>query len=120
MFRSHFFSLNSLLLSRQSLGEVTAALRERLQRWHQIEFLTGFAIVNNPGLSSLVAALNLDPTFMGGRATPQHFPMSDDMDELDDCVMPGILQCKSSPEPVGHYVGINKQTYKHSKTMLEK
>uniref|UniRef100_A0A8C7XCJ1 Stromal interaction molecule 1a n=1 Tax=Oryzias sinensis TaxID=183150 RepID=A0A8C7XCJ1_9TELE len=83
---------HKILAAKQSLGEVTAALRERLQRWHQIEFLTGFAIVNNPGLSSLVAALNLDPTFMGGRATPQHFPMSDDMDELDDCVMPGILQ----------------------------
>uniref|UniRef100_A0A3P9M6E7 Stromal interaction molecule 1 n=1 Tax=Oryzias latipes TaxID=8090 RepID=A0A3P9M6E7_ORYLA len=86
---------HKILAAKQSLGEVTAALRERLQRWHQIEFLTGFAIVNNPGLSSLVAALNLDPTFMGGRATPQHFPMSDDMDELDDCVMPGILQSPS-------------------------
>ncbi|XP_004075351.1 stromal interaction molecule 1 isoform X2 [Oryzias latipes] len=86
---------HKILAAKQSLGEVTAALRERLQRWHQIEFLTGFAIVNNPGLSSLIAALNLDPTFMGGRATPQHFPMSDDMDELDDCVMPGILQSPS-------------------------
>ncbi|RVE65009.1 hypothetical protein OJAV_G00131940 [Oryzias javanicus] len=86
---------HKILAAKQALSEVTAALRERLHRWQQIEFLTGFAIVNNPGLPSLVSALNLDPSFMGGRATPQHFPMSDDMEELDDCVMPGMLQSPS-------------------------
>ncbi|KAM6933913.1 stromal interaction molecule 1a isoform 3-T3 [Xenentodon cancila] len=83
---------HKILAAKQALGEVTAALRERLHRWQQIEILTGFTIVNNPGLPSLASALNLDPSFMGGRATPQHFVMSDDMDDLDEGVVPGILQ----------------------------
>ncbi|XP_051963246.1 stromal interaction molecule 1-like isoform X4 [Xyrauchen texanus] len=81
-----------ILAAKQALGEVTAALRERLHRWQQIEILTGFNLVNNPGLPSLASALNLDPSFMGGRGTPQHF-MSDDMDDMDeDIVAPGTLQ----------------------------
>uniref|UniRef100_A0A4W6DU59 Stromal interaction molecule 1a n=1 Tax=Lates calcarifer TaxID=8187 RepID=A0A4W6DU59_LATCA len=83
---------HKILAAKQALGEVTAALRERLHRWQQIEILTGFTIVNNPGLPSLASALNLDPSFMGGRATPQHFIMSDDMDDLDEDIMPGTLQ----------------------------
>ncbi|KAM7412822.1 hypothetical protein PAMA_020282 [Pampus argenteus] len=86
---------HKILAAKQALGEVTAALRERLHRWQQIEILTGFTIVNNPGLSSLVSSLNLDPAFMGGRATPQHFIMSDDMDDLDEDIMPGTLQSPS-------------------------
>ncbi|XP_043114807.1 stromal interaction molecule 1a isoform X3 [Puntigrus tetrazona] len=83
---------HKILAAKQALGEVTAALRERLHRWQQIEFLTGFTLVNNPGLPSLASALNLDPSFMGGRGTPQHF-MSDDMDDMDeDIVAPGTLQ----------------------------
>ncbi|XP_068440978.1 stromal interaction molecule 1a isoform X2 [Clinocottus analis] len=83
---------HKILAAKQALGEVTAALRERLHRWQQIEILTGFTIVNNPGLPSLTTSLNLDPSFMGGRATPQHFIMSDDMDDLDEDIVPGILQ----------------------------
>uniref|UniRef100_A0A665VZR4 Stromal interaction molecule 1-like n=1 Tax=Echeneis naucrates TaxID=173247 RepID=A0A665VZR4_ECHNA len=101
---------HKILAAKQALGEVTAALRERLHRWQQIEILTGFSIVNNPGLPSLASALNLDPSFMGGRATPQHFIMSDDMDDLDEDIIPGTLQCKSSPESVGHSVGSCKRT----------
>nr|AAI34857.1 Si:dkey-24p1.5 protein [Danio rerio] len=85
---------HKILAAKQALGEVTAALRERLHRWQQIELLTGFTLVHNPGLPSLASALNLDPSFMGGRGTPQHF-MSDDMDDMDeDIVPPGTLQCK--------------------------
>ncbi|XP_045579271.1 stromal interaction molecule 1 isoform X5 [Salmo salar] len=87
---------HQILTAKQALGEVTAALRERLHRWQQIEILTGFTIVNNPGLSSLASTLNLDPSIMGGRATPQHFIMSDDMDDMDeDIISPGILQSPS-------------------------
>ncbi|XP_068440977.1 stromal interaction molecule 1a isoform X1 [Clinocottus analis] len=86
---------HKILAAKQALGEVTAALRERLHRWQQIEILTGFTIVNNPGLPSLTTSLNLDPSFMGGRATPQHFIMSDDMDDLDEDIVPGILQSPS-------------------------
>nr|XP_020472500.1 stromal interaction molecule 1-like isoform X2 [Monopterus albus] len=86
---------HKILAAKQALGEVTAALRERLHRWQQIEILTGFTIVNNPGLPSLASALNLDPSFMGGRATPQHFIMSDDMDDMDEDFLPGTLQSPS-------------------------
>lgn len=89
---------------------MTAALRERLHRWQQIEILTGFTIVNNPGLPSLASALNLDPSLMGGRATPQHFIMSDDMDDMDEDIMsPGTLQCKDSSESVGLTMGSIKR-----------
>ncbi|XP_075956904.1 stromal interaction molecule 1a isoform X11 [Anarhichas minor] len=86
---------HKILAAKQALGEVTAALRERLHRWQQIEILTGFIIVNNPGLPSLASSLNLDPSFSGGRATPQHFIMSDDMDDLDEDMVPGTLQSPS-------------------------
>ncbi|XP_053278180.1 stromal interaction molecule 1a isoform X5 [Pleuronectes platessa] len=87
---------HKILSAKQALGEVTAALRERLHRWQQIEMLTGFTIVNNPGLPSLASALNLDSTFSGGRATPQHFIMSDDMDDMDEDMVPGTLQCRTT------------------------
>lgn len=107
----------NLAFGRQALGEVTAALRERLNRWQQIELLTGFTIVNNPGLPSLASSLNLDPIFMGGRATPQHFIMSDDMDDMDEDIIPGTLQCKTSSESVGHSVGISKRPSKPTKAL---
>lgn len=107
------WGINNLLFDRQALGEVTAALRERLNRWQQIELLTGFTIVNNPGLPSLATSLNLDPNFIGGRATPQHFIMSDDMDDMDEDIVPGTLQCKTSSESVG----ISKRPSKHTKAL---
>ena len=95
---------------------MTAALRERLHRWQQIEVLTGFTIVHNPGLPSLASALNLDPSFMGGRATPQPFLLSDDMDDMDDEFMtPGTLQCKGSPESDGHRARPSKGSHRHGK-----
>ncbi|TRY76008.1 hypothetical protein DNTS_010907 [Danionella cerebrum] len=77
-----------------ALGEVTAALREKLHRWQQIELLTGFNIVNNPGITSLASALNLDPSFLGIRpATPQNLLLSDDLDDMDeDILSPGTLK----------------------------
>lgn len=75
---------------------MTAALREKLHRWQQIESLTGFCVVNNPGLAALATALNLDPAFLGLRPpTPQHLILSDDLDDMDeDILSPGTLQCK--------------------------
>nr|XP_057935691.1 stromal interaction molecule 1a isoform X4 [Doryrhamphus excisus] len=87
---------HKILAAKQALGEVTAALRERLHRWQQIEILTGLAVVSNPGLPSLASALNLDPSFVGGRAaTPQHFIVTDDMDDLDEDIMPATLPSPS-------------------------
>lgn len=85
---------HKILSAKQALGEVTAALREKLYRWQQIETLTGLALVNNPGMSSLASALNLDPAFLGIRpATPQNLLLSDDLDDMDeDILSPGTLR----------------------------
>ncbi|KAJ8275534.1 hypothetical protein COCON_G00072860 [Conger conger] len=84
---------HKILTAKQALGEVTAALREKLHRWQQMEALTGFTLVSNPGLPSLASALDLDPSFMGARALPQHLIFSDDMDDMDEDIMsPGTLQ----------------------------
>ncbi|XP_075054508.1 stromal interaction molecule 1 isoform X4 [Mixophyes fleayi] len=82
---------HKILSAKQALGEVTAALRERLHRWHQIEMLCGFQIVNNPGLHVLIASLNIDPSLMGGaRPAPTHFIMTDDLDDLDEEIVSPI------------------------------
>ncbi|XP_056118051.1 stromal interaction molecule 1b isoform X2 [Rhinichthys klamathensis goyatoka] len=88
---------HKILSARQALGEVTTALREKLHRWQQIEILTGYNIVNNPGMSSLASSLNLDPAFLGIRsATHQHLLLSDDLDDMDeDILSPGTLQSPS-------------------------
>ncbi|XP_037604067.1 stromal interaction molecule 1-like isoform X2 [Sebastes umbrosus] len=85
---------HKILSAKQALGDVTAALREKLHRWQQIECLTGFCVVNNPGLGALAAALNLDPSFLGLRPpTTQHVLLSDDLDDMDeDILSPGTLQ----------------------------
>lgn len=76
---------HKILTAKQALSEVTAALRERLHRWQQIELLCGFQIVNNPGIPSLASALNIDPGWMGtARPNPSHFIITDDVDDLDE------------------------------------
>ncbi|NXR81808.1 STIM1 protein, partial [Pycnonotus jocosus] len=80
---------HKILTAKQALSEVTAALRERLHRWQQIELLCGFQIVNNPGIHSLASALNIDPGWMGTpRPNPSHFIMTDDVDDLDEELVP--------------------------------
>ncbi|NP_001387486.1 stromal interaction molecule 1 isoform 4 precursor [Mus musculus] len=88
---------HKILTAKQALSEVTAALRERLHRWQQIEILCGFQIVNNPGIHSLVAALNIDPSWMGStRPNPAHFIMTDDVDDMDEeIVSPLSMQSPS-------------------------
>ncbi|XP_065739201.1 stromal interaction molecule 1 isoform X5 [Phocoena phocoena] len=88
---------HKILTAKQALSEVTAALRERLHRWQQIEILCGFQIVNNPGVHSLVAALNIDPSWMGStRPNPTHFIMTDDVDDMDEeIVSPLSMQSPS-------------------------
>ncbi|OCT93432.1 hypothetical protein XELAEV_18016500mg [Xenopus laevis] len=88
---------HKILTAKQALGEVTAALRERLHRWQQIETLCGFQIVNNPGLHALMTALNIDPSLMGvSRPAPTHFIMSDDLDDLDEDIISPISK-QSAP-----------------------
>ncbi|XP_075888186.1 stromal interaction molecule 1b isoform X2 [Nelusetta ayraudi] len=88
---------HKILSAKQALAEVTAALREKLHRWQQIESLTGFCVVTNPGLLALASALNLDPAFLGLRPpTPQHLLLSDDLDDMDeDILSPGTLKSQS-------------------------
>uniref|UniRef100_A0A665TUB2 Stromal interaction molecule 1-like n=1 Tax=Echeneis naucrates TaxID=173247 RepID=A0A665TUB2_ECHNA len=88
---------HKILSAKQALAEVTTALREKLHRWQQIESLTGFCVVNNPGLGALAAALNLDPSFLGLRPpTPHGLLLSDDLDDMDeDILSPGTLQSQS-------------------------
>ncbi|XP_077323997.1 LOW QUALITY PROTEIN: stromal interaction molecule 1-like [Lithobates pipiens] len=81
---------HKILTAKQALSEVTAALRERLHRWQQIETLCGFQIVNNPGIHLLMASLNLDPSLVGGAAWPAHFIMTDDLDDLDEEIVSPI------------------------------
>ncbi|XP_064794239.1 stromal interaction molecule 1-like isoform X2 [Oncorhynchus masou masou] len=85
---------HKILTAKQALGEVTAALREKLHRWQQLESLTGLPLVNNPGLPALAAALNLDPAFLGLHPPiPQHLILSDDLDDMDeDILSPGTLR----------------------------
>uniref|UniRef100_A0A8D2LIH7 Stromal interaction molecule 1 n=1 Tax=Varanus komodoensis TaxID=61221 RepID=A0A8D2LIH7_VARKO len=89
---------HKILTAKQALSEVTAALRERLHRWQQIEALCGFHIVSNPGIHTLVAALNIDPTWVGApaRSGGPHFILTDDVDDLDEeLVSPLSMQCRS-------------------------
>jgi stromal interaction molecule 1 len=48
---------NRILQAKSSLSEVTKDLKERLQRWRQIESYCGFPIVHNPGLAYLESVL---------------------------------------------------------------
>ncbi|NXH20366.1 STIM1 protein, partial [Bucco capensis] len=93
---------HKILTAKQALSEVTAALRERLHRWQQIELLCGFQIVNNPGIHSLASALNIDPSWMGTpRPNPSHFIMTDDVDDLDEeIVSPMSIQSPALPTTV--------------------
>ncbi|XP_067348354.1 stromal interaction molecule 1-like isoform X2 [Channa argus] len=88
---------HKILSAKQALAEVTTALREKLHRWQQIESLTGFCVVNNPGMGALAAALNLDPSFLGLRPTnPQHLLLSDDLDDMDEDILShGTLQSQN-------------------------
>uniref|UniRef100_A0A8C6SWJ3 Stromal interaction molecule 1b n=1 Tax=Neogobius melanostomus TaxID=47308 RepID=A0A8C6SWJ3_9GOBI len=84
---------HKILSAKQALSDVTAALREKLHRWQQIEALTGFCLVHNPGLGALGAALNLDPSFLGLKPPPSHLLLSDDLDDMDeDILSPGTMK----------------------------
>ncbi|XP_030411703.1 stromal interaction molecule 1 isoform X4 [Gopherus evgoodei] len=92
---------HKILTAKQALSEVTAALRERLHRWHQIELLCGFQVVNNPGIHTLVTALNIDPSWVGtSRPNPAHFIMTDDLDDLDEEIV-SPMSMQSAPLPSG-------------------
>ncbi|GAB0092244.1 Stromal interaction molecule homolog [Sergentomyia squamirostris] len=72
----------SIVEARNSLGEVTHELQERMHRWKQIEQLLGFTIVNNNGLpylESILYARNGGLTTKTGRGR-----ITNSQDDLDD------------------------------------
>lgn len=113
---------HKILSAKQALSEVTAALRERLHRWQQIETLCGFQIVNNPGIHALMTSLNIDPSLMGGaRPAPTHFIMTDDLDDLDEEIVspismqsPNLASLRQRHPEAGHSVLGSQRDLSHS------
>ncbi|CAG5134822.1 unnamed protein product, partial [Candidula unifasciata] len=85
----------SILDARAALEEVKQDLQERLHRWHTIEILCGFPILNNPGLSALKQVLGRDA---GNGARLQNSLMAGmTFEEADEDMAPTdeSIQCKS-------------------------
>ncbi|XP_048773944.2 stromal interaction molecule 1-like isoform X3 [Ostrea edulis] len=51
---------NKIDIARHALDEVRKCLTEKSQRWHNIEMLCGFPIINNPGKEQLLQSLFLE------------------------------------------------------------
>ncbi|XP_069025839.1 stromal interaction molecule 2 isoform X2 [Embiotoca jacksoni] len=84
---------HKILEAKKSLSEVTACLRERLHRWHQIEKLCGFPVVNNSGLPSLTATLYSDHSWVVmPRVSVPPYPIAGGVDDLDEDTPPIIPQ----------------------------
>ncbi|NWT47340.1 STIM1 protein, partial [Chroicocephalus maculipennis] len=79
---------HKILTAKQALSEVTAALRERLHRWQQIELLCGFQIW--PGDKGHGAAA------MGGSFTAVP-PRCSDVRALSSCLQPSPLSLLTAP-----------------------
>ncbi|XP_078061119.1 stromal interaction molecule 1-like isoform X8 [Mustelus asterias] len=112
---------HKILSAKQSLSEVTAALRERLHRWQQIEMLCRFQIVNNPGISALHSVLNVDPSWLGqARSTPTHFILTDDLDDMEEeLVTPVTLQSSLSLHPTVRQRQLDTQHAAGSQRLVE-
>ncbi|XP_067841666.1 stromal interaction molecule 1b isoform X4 [Heptranchias perlo] len=112
---------HKILAAKQSLSEVTAALRERLHRWQQIEMLCKFQIVNNPGISALHSVLNMDPSWLGqSRSTPTHFILTDDLDDMEEeLVTPVTLQSSLSVHPSVRQRQVDSQHAVGSQRLVE-
>ncbi|XP_013407301.1 stromal interaction molecule 1-like [Lingula anatina] len=74
--------------ARSSLEEVGRDLQERLQRWRQIEELTGFAILTNPGMAQLSSKL-YGSSHPQGHDTAAYLRPTDLDDGSDEDIPPG-------------------------------
>ncbi|XP_068163973.1 stromal interaction molecule 2 [Antennarius striatus] len=84
---------HKILEAKKALSEVTACLRERLHRWHQIEKLCSFPVVNNSGLPSLTASLYADHSWVVmPRVSVPPYPIAGGVDDLDEDTPPIIPQ----------------------------
>ncbi|XP_073833987.1 stromal interaction molecule isoform X4 [Musca autumnalis] len=79
----------SIVEARNSLGEVTNELQERLHRWKQIEQCLGMNIVNNNGLSYLESVLY--GRNGGSSVKSSRGRITSSSDELDDESVQGII-----------------------------
>ncbi|XP_037620846.1 stromal interaction molecule 2 isoform X1 [Sebastes umbrosus] len=105
---------HKILEAKNALCEVTACLRERLQRWQQIERICGLPIIRNPGLANLTAQLYSDSIPLGFPRVLQpswscsssiHGSMEDLLEEsaspvLQQMQVP-VPPLKRSPQPRG-------------------
>ncbi|XP_068611714.1 stromal interaction molecule 2 [Brachionichthys hirsutus] len=84
---------HKILEAKKALSEVTACLRERLHRWHHIEKLCSFPVVNNSGLPSLTASLYADHSWVVmPRVSVPPYPIAGGVDDLDEDTPPIIPQ----------------------------
>uniref|UniRef100_UPI00398EE2E7 stromal interaction molecule 2 isoform X2 n=1 Tax=Pristiophorus japonicus TaxID=55135 RepID=UPI00398EE2E7 len=84
---------HKILAAKQALSEVTAALRERLHRWQQIEKICGFPIVHNEGMPSLTSILYSEHSYVVMPRVPvPTYPIAGGVDDLDEDTPPIIPQ----------------------------
>ncbi|XP_067893219.1 stromal interaction molecule 2 isoform X2 [Heterodontus francisci] len=84
---------HKILAAKQSLSEVTAALREQLHRWQQIEKICGFPIVHNAGMPSLTSILYSEHSWVVmPRVSVPPYPIAGGVDDLDEDTPPIIPQ----------------------------
>ncbi|XP_072422247.1 stromal interaction molecule 2 isoform X2 [Chiloscyllium punctatum] len=87
---------HKILEAKQALSEVTAALRERLHRWQQIEKICGFPIVHNSGMPSLTSVLYSEHSWVVmPRVSVPPYPIAGGVDDLDEDTPPIIPQFHS-------------------------
>ncbi|XP_010744121.3 stromal interaction molecule 2 [Larimichthys crocea] len=96
---------HKILEAKNSLSEVTGCLRERLNRWQQIERLCGFPIIRNPGLAQLTAQLYSDSVALGLPRVSQpscscHSSVHGSIEDLLEEPAPPILPQMPVPVPV--------------------
>ncbi|XP_038647375.1 stromal interaction molecule 2 isoform X1 [Scyliorhinus canicula] len=90
---------HKILGAKQALSEVTAALRERLHRWQQIEKICGFPILHNAGMPSLTSILYSEHSWVVmPRVSVPPYPIAGGVDDLDEDTPPIIPQF----HPVAH------------------
>ncbi|XP_062598084.1 stromal interaction molecule 1-like isoform X3 [Saccostrea cucullata] len=90
---------NKIESARQALDEVRKCLTEKSQRWHNIEMLCGFPIINNPGKEHLIQKLFLDTTTGGNNFSSALGSLDVDAAELDEDAQYGYnMQVRQRPK----------------------
>ncbi|XP_061189083.1 stromal interaction molecule 1-like isoform X2 [Saccostrea echinata] len=112
---------NKIESARQALDEVRKCLTEKSQRWHNIEMLCGFPIINNPGKEHLIQTLFLDTSTGGNNFSTALGSLNVDEAELDED--PQYAMYYSSTMSNGYsrpslYTGYNMQVRQRPKALV--